>query len=455
MAHRRISSVGLTRLLASTSTPVYAVNQNRKILYVNPALSELTGVAPEKIVGQQCVYHDANSADPAAQLIADLCPPPESHTGVYSNTTMAFTKSDGTTSHYRVHFFPLHDRQQESLAIVAVCYAMEEEQATDTIAVLADPLHMLVRQFRRSQQHHFHIDRLIGDSLAMKKARSRIELAIDSTASVLLVGPPGSGRTHAAKAIHYNGPTAAASTFVPLDGALLGADLVRTTLTALDVRINSQRSDNCGTVLLSEVDQISGDVQTILADYLAKPKRNVRIIASAQRPLAKLVAEGSYREDLAAALTTITIVLPSLAQRVNDLPLMAQLFLEDGNSQSDKQISRFSNEALEMLCDYDWPGNLTQLEQVVREAHAAASGPMIETVDLPRQLHLAADASSRAEADDGEINLDEILTDVETQLIRRALKLSRGNKAAAARRLGISRPRLLRRIEQLGLRLEA
>ncbi len=441
--------------MGSTSTPVYAVNSLREIVYLNSAICELTGVAAEEVMGRRCDYHNAAASDPAVQLVSDLCPPPETFDGRQMSATVVLTQADDATCRQKVVFLPLYDGDlgpdDHPLAVVAVCYPCDPDPGGQADGPATEALHRLVGEFRRGQRRRFHMAQMIGDSRAMQQARARIDLAIGSKASVLLVGPAGSGRRHAAQAIHYNGPSAEESTFVPLDGGLLGADLLRTTLMALDVRINSPQSDQCGTVLLRDVDRISGDVQTILADYLAKPKRNVRMIASSERPLRELVASGSYRDDLATALTTITIHLPSLKERSEDLPQLAQLFLERINAEGEKQVGGFSHEALDLLVEYDWPGNLEQLDRVVRETHGRAARPMIEVGDLPRKLHLAQEAAERPGVTDDPIDLDEILADVEKELMTRALRISRGNKAAAARLLGVSRPRLLRRIEQLGL----
>ena len=158
-----------------------------------------------------------------------------------------------------------------------------------------------------------------------------------------------------------------------------------------------------------------------------------------------------FRGDLAAALSTIVIELPPLAGRREDLPLLAQLFLEELNAATRRQIGGFTPAALDLLDAHAWPGNLDELAQAVAEAHRRATGREIDVADLPERLRLVGQAVAQARRPEETIVLDEYLGRVERELIRRALARAKGNKARAARLLGLTRPRLYRRMVQLGL----
>ena len=177
----------------------------------------------------------------------------------------------------------------------------------------------------------------------------------------------------------------------------------------------------------------------------------MRLIATAEQSLLELARRGRCREDLAALLSTIAIELPPLAQRREDLPLLAQLFLEEANARGGKQLGGFSPEALDRLDGYSWPGNLDELAQTVAESHARAEGPLVQAEDLPERLRWAAETILRPRRKDETIVLDEFLGRIERELIRRALARAKGNKAKAARLLGLTRPRLYRRMVLLGL----
>ena len=182
-----------------------------------------------------------------------------------------------------------------------------------------------------------------------------------------------------------------------------------------------------------------------------RPSCPLRLISTAAAPLVDLPPRGLYREDLAAMLSTITIELPPLAKRRDDLPLLAQALLEEQNARGGRQLGGFSSEALDRLCAYSWPGNVAELAQVVAESHARASGTLIARDDLPERLRLAAEAAAHPRRKEEPIQLDEFVARIERELIRRALARAKGNKTKAARLLGLNRPRLYRRMVQLGL----
>jgi DNA-binding NtrC family response regulator len=286
----------------------------------------------------------------------------------------------------------------------------------------------------------------------MHRVQAQTALAAASQASVLIVGPPGSGREHVARAIHYgrDGQSPAGEPLVPLDCSLLASELLQSTIAAL-VRTKTREATAPATLLLNQADQLPPDMQRELPGLLTAAAGRVRVIATSRQPLADLAARGEYHGPLACLLSTIVIELPSLAQRIEELPLLAQFFLEQANCRGGKQLGGFTPEALDRLAGYSWPSNLDELEAVVREAHASAAGPEVTAADLPRRLQWAADAAVQARPEEPAIILDEFLAAIELELIQRALAQAKGNKAKAARLLGLTRPRLYRRLVQLGL----
>ena len=132
------------------------------------------------------------------------------------------------------------------------------------------------------------------------------------------------------------------------------------------------------------------------------------------------------------------------------MPQLAQLFLEEANTGRLKQLGGFTSDALDALASYGWPGNVDELAAVVRAAHEQAAGGEVTTSHLPRRLQLAAHAVEHGPRSDA-IDLEALLARIERELIERALKRSKGNKSKAAKLLGLTRPRLYRRLVQLGL----
>jgi DNA-binding NtrC family response regulator len=238
---------------------------------------------------------------------------------------------------------------------------------------------------------------------------------------------------------------------VPLACSVLGAELIRFSIQALATGAPLGADAARSTLVLNDVDRLPPDVQTELTEVLVGRPFALRLVSTAEQPLVELVRRGRFQQDLAGVLSTLTIELPPLVERREDLPLLAQMFLEEINSQGTKQVGGFSPEALDRLDVHHWPGNLDELAQVVAAAHHRAGGPEIGVGDLPERIHLAAGAAAYPRRKEETIVLGDFLSRMERELVRRALARAKGNKAKAARLLGMTRPKLYRRMIELGL----
>jgi DNA-binding NtrC family response regulator len=459
----RVNATELAKLLNEAKQPIYVVDDDLAIVFLNRACREWLGGAAEGVLGRSCAYHSSLAVGGADAIAAALCPPPASLAGEISTATVARVAEDGASIERRGRFLPIAAVGEEALGVLAILDASDrtpdstpdqasEPRETDSIA-----LHEALRRFRQEAAARFLADRLIGEGPAMRLARRQVELAAASRSSVLLVGPPGSGRRHLAAAIHYVAPgktvpdTFSSTELTPLDCSLLGGDLLEAAGAAIARAASRGEQAASRTLLFHRIDELPAEVQTRLADFLIRQPIQGRLLATAAEPLLDLARRGTFHPELAALLSTITIELPPLARRRDDLPLLAQLFLEERNATGSRQIGGFSLAALDRLDAYAWPGNLDELSEVVAEAHQRASGVQIEVKDLPERLHLAEQAAAQPRRSEENIVLDEYLGRVERELIRRALARAKGNKAKAARLLGVTRPRLYRRMVQLGL----
>jgi len=498
MPLQRINATELARLLNSAAQPIYVLDDELTVVFLNRACREWLGAAAEGLPGRRCAYHSSLTVAGPDAVAAGLCPPPQVSNGQAVVANVSYRAEDGRLAERRARFLPLgigpergcekmgtgtspdtdlariahvgsepvpiFSQPQSVLGIIALVDAADQPPAADddgsrtadTAEAGPIALHGHISRFRQEAAARYGADRLIGNGPAMRLARRQVELAVGSRCSVLLVGLPGSGRQHLAAAIHYGSNAAlsgasAAGPLIPLDCSLLGADLLDSTIAALN-RVNA-RGESPGqcTLLLNRVDELSADVQTELAIILGRRPPALRLLATAAQPLAELARHKKFRDDLAAMLSTIVVELPPLAQRRDDLRLLTQLFLEEANAAGSRQIGGFSAAALDRLDAYAWPGNLDELAEVVAQSHRRAAGPEIGLEDLPEKLHLAAQAAAHPRRTEETIVLDEYLARVERELIRRALARVKGNKARAARLLGMTRPRLYRRMVQLGL----
>ena len=451
MSRSRPLAADLAKVLNDAPAPVYVVDDWRQIAFCNRACAAWTMTTVDDLVGQACAYRTPSETAVPSSIAAELCPPPAAFSGTAQTAIVGVTRPDGTQAFRRGHFLPLSEGDEHCAAVIAVleltdCPPPAAGDAADSVAADGQ-LHDMVRRFRRQMAGRFGANALIGSSPALAKARAQIALAAGSNASVLVVGPAGSGKDHVARAIHY--ASAAGSQLVPLACAVLETNLFRSTLRALRARLATSRQP-APTVLLSDVDALAAEAQDDLVEMTHSATLPLRIVATAVRPLADIVRKRKFSAELAAALGTITIELPPLAERSEDIPQLAQLFLEEANAGRLKQLGNLASDAIDALVAYNWPGNIDELATAIREAHEHAIGSVVAVGDLPQRLHFAAHAAQHGPRTEA-IDLEELLARVEKELIVRALKRSKGNKSKAAKLLGLTRPRLYRRLVQLGL----
>jgi DNA-binding NtrC family response regulator len=449
MSDVQSTAIELAGLLDDSLAPVYVLDEDRRIVYCNPACARWVGISAAGLLGQRCVYHSETDDGSASAIAAGLCPPPKAFSGQPQAAIVSCLARDGTPVFRRGHFLPLSDGQDESAAVVAVLES--SDCSSEAIAAAGDAdaqLHEQLRRFRRQAAARYRADGLLGNSPAMVRARAQIELAATSGANTLVLGPQGSGKDHAAKAIHYQAREN--PTLMPLDCAVLEANLLRAALRAL-WSPSAAVKDAAATLILRDVDCMPLEAQTDLVELLGADSRRVRVISTATRPLCEVVAGELFIPALACTLATITIELVPLCQRLEDLPIVAQAFLEEANKSSAKQVGGFTGEALDRLAAHTWPGNVDELAAVVRESHERASAGEITARDLPNAIQWAAQAGAHPPRADESIVLGEFLAKVEKELIARAMRRAKNNKSKAARLLGLTRPRLYRRLIQLGL----
>ena len=185
--------------------------------------------------------------------------------------------------------------------------------------------------------------------------------------------------------------------------------------------------------------------------FFQLPVFDLRTVVTSQQRLLDLSHDKQFHQPLALALSTLEIALPPLAERRQDIPFLAQQFIEDANAAGARQLSGLTTEALDQLCALPWQGDTDELAEVIQQACQAADGPRIEVGDLPKRVRLLTSAAAHPPpAPDEIIRLDEFLAEIEGELIRRALDRAQGNKAKAARLLGVNRARLLRKLDQVG-----
>jgi len=300
---------------------------------------------------------------------------------------------------------------------------------------------------------------LIGESQAMQEVFKAISKAATASATVLITGESGTGKELVARAIHYSSERSAAS-FVPVNcggipEGLLESELfgyVKGAFTgAADSRAGFFQTADGGTIFLDEISETSLGMQVkllrVLQDkqvYMVGSSRgrpvDVRVLASTNKDLALLVRKGLFREDLYFRLNVITIELPALRDRGDDVLLLIHHFARKYSKELGRRPLRFSDAALRVLrSDYHWPGNVRELENMVHRLVVMTEGDRIELPDLPRAMRFSAAA---------EPDLTRTLAEVEAEYVRNVLASVGGNKTQAARILGIDRKTLRQKLGQ-------
>ena len=447
----------IQRHLDSTATPLFIIDAQRRIRGFNLGCQVLTGWTAEEVLGQICNYGSAGDESGLAALAASLCPPPEAFSGEAATAPAYLVCRNGRAEPRMLQFFPLRSESGDLTGVLGLALPISSALPAARISP-ARQLHAELAALRASLRNRFGPDSLVCRSSVMNKVLAQVELARQSQASVLLVGEPGTGREHLARTIHFGSP-GRTNWFVPLDCRRLGPDDLQSVMTRLLDGSQSEPASTPGpqpgTLFLADVDYLPRDLQEQLAAVwsgMPPGSTRLRLLASTSRSVETAVKSESMRSDFAAMLSTLTIEIPPLRSRGDDLPVLAQSLLELINRQGEKQSGGFDDAVWPLLLKYEWPGNIDELAQVVGEAHAHSVDSLVKPQDLPFRFRTALDAQDLPPvAEPLPLPLDALLEQVETRLIQQALERSRNNKSKAAELLGINRPRLYRRMEQLGI----
>jgi two-component system response regulator HydG len=324
-------------------------------------------------------------------------------------------------------------------------------------------------QLRRTLQQRTTYSDIVGRSKQMQNIFEMIEAVAKSDANILIVGDSGTGKELIANAIHYNSHRAKGA-FVKVNCAALPKELIESELfghtkgaftgAARDKEGLIARA-NGGSLLLDEIAEMPLELQPKLLRALQErvfyrlgSERPVevdfRLICSTNRNPPEAVRSGLLREDLYYRISTITIEVPPLKERAEDVQLLADHFLSSFASKYSKPVHGFSQSAVSSMYNYHWPGNVRELESAIERAVLLSKGEWIEPTDLPFTT-LELPTMSAAHNNDFHVPSDMKLEEIEREVIYQTLKRTKGNKQAAANVLGIYRPRLYSKIRKYNL----
>lgn len=322
-------------------------------------------------------------------------------------------------------------------------------------------------------------DEMIGSSPKFRTALAIAAKSARTHAPALIEGESGTGKEMIARAIHAASPRAkmplrlvncSGSSAGQIESQLFGHE--RGAFPgAFDQHIGLLQRAEGGTIFIDEVDQIPLESQAKLADAVRKGdirpvgarhsfKCDVRIISASNRPLRPLIAQGLFREDLFAALNTVHIHIPALRDRASDIPALVRHFLTRIAEQPGMRGLGVTDEALSLLAHYDWPGNVRQLQNTLFRAAIFCDGDALTSTEFPQLTNMLSEGEPRRNsashdgigvtlyAEDGNLRP---LEEIEADVIRLAIGHYRGRMTEVARRLGIGRSTLYRKLTELGI----
>lgn len=428
MCHRG----NLEHVLDSIQEGIIAHDVARRIFFFNREAERITGYAREEVLGRDC--HEVFGA-PFCGGRCSFCQSPPDIAPV-SDYPLNITTRTGEPRRIEMRVTCMHD---DGGALSGVLASFKD--VTDLIRL----------QLRAGELSRFN--NLIGHDSRMLAVFKQIRDAAGYDYPVHVSGETGTGKELAAHALH-NESRRAGGPFVPINCGALPEGLIETELfghvrgafsgAIRDKKGRFELADG-GTVFLDEVAELSNNMQAKLLRFLQEGRFervggehtrsvNVRVISATNRNLKKEVERHRFREDLYYRLNVIPIHLPPLRERRNDIPLLIQEFLKEAAERYDGRRLELSSRAMALMMDYRWPGNVRELQNAIQFAFVKCAGRVIEPEDLPLELRQAADMCPRRGP----------ARKLDPEAVRRALTRTGGNKAKAAKLMGVGRATLYR-----------
>ncbi len=440
----------------------------------NRAMEQLTGYPAQEVLGGSCTFLDCESCEIAegtdgathCRLLA------EARRNLDHEETIEEKECT------------IRGKNGDPVPVFKNACALKDENGRfcGVIETLTDltPIKRLERNLsalQESASRFQEVGRLVGTSDAMRSVYERVRMAAESFATVLIRGETGTGKELVAEALHHSGPRSGAP-FVKVNCSALPENLLESELFghvrgaftgATDNRMGRFEAADGGTIFLDEIGDISPVTQLKLLRFLqerefervgeATPRKvDVRVICATHRNLRELVQAGEFREDLYYRIRVFPIDLPPLRERKTDIPRLVDTYIERFNKETGKNIKGITNEVRHCFMEHCWPGNVRELENAIEHAYVTCQGPEIGLFDLPPEIRMVewrnahcnerqsgfAEESAAPSASDAQgLNSAEQL--------RNVLEKCGWNRSEAARRLGVNRSTIWRRMKQWGV----
>ncbi len=424
---------------------IFSINKNWEITSFNKKAIELTGYTLDEVIGKKCweIFKTKNC-----------------HNGCHMASTIKSAETNSTAELFitnkenkkipvRVSTSPIYDSENVQVGAIETIQDMSE---------LFNLTSHIEKQFK--------FNSLVGKSKTMKHAYNLIESVIGNDSTVLISGESGTGKDIIARSIHLNSERKAQPFLIincnALPEYLLESELFGYEKGAFEGAYVSKPGKfelaKNGTIFLDEVDELSTSLQVKLLRVLEHRaferiggtetlNLNARIIAAASKNLEEEMKNGRFREDFFYRISVININLPPLRDRLEDLPSFVNYFLENLSSKLNREPKNISTSVFRILRNYNWPGNIRELENVLEHAFIISNGSLIEPEHLPERLWTLLNKSTAKKEDDEEYTLKS----AEKLIIIKNLRKFKGHRGKTAKALGIDRTSLWRKMKKYNL----
>lgn len=446
----------LARHLDAAGAVLWVIGPRGRLVYVSAGAARWLEIEADSLIDRRAIASAPASDEPLDRLAASLSPPPGlTERGLMSARIAPVTAAGTELEPMAMRF--LRIGVSSDVLTIALAGDFDESplpaELVDAVAVRSQ-----LEAYRKCQAAVAGIV-TAGSSSHARRTRARIQVAAAARSHVGFFAPRGSGAETIAARIHQL--SAPQEPIVTVEGPLMDAELLDATLTPL---INQLADDTHaqGTALVRGLDETAAEAQARLAELLTSFPGRLRLLAicgeqppvlreplSGEESLLNEIPEPSGLSDrLIDVLSTLTVRLWPLTARVEDIPIVAAALVDARHAAGDGVAERLSRQALDALVTYPWPGDFDELDAAIRHAMRTTIQVAIGVEQLPLAIRSYRSASEQRSTSTPLLTLDEALQRYEQRLIDEAVQAADGNRAEAARRLGISRGKLLRRLRR-------
>ena len=438
MPKPRSSKSTLFQVLNNAQCPLYVLNAQGEVLFANEPLCNWLGLDFEQIQMSKCSPSTEPLPSQPDDAIRGLAIPPSAYHEPFSRGKVFRTAADRHLIWRAASFIRLDGNQDMPGNVLAVLHHTDEDGSS--VSESPNPwLRQLLAELKNSQTPVQGTDRFIGTSTAAKRINEQIAAACQLKNNLLITGPFGAGIEDLASVVHANRHLEQSTPITKIHCAMADAPGIQNTIVQSQGTRGQRRAGDW--FMLIEPEKLTAEAANELNGFLQLPRHNLNFISISSQP-------EQIDPRIENFLTVMKIDVTPLLDRKSDIPVLASYFLK---LHCKNDLIEFDKAAQQMLIDYDWPDDIRELEQTITAIDVNCECDTLSPEQLPDRFIHALQAQQIGATSVPVIELDAYLASIETELIERAMKQANHNKAKACKLLGISRAKLGRRIQVLGI----